>query len=199
MSEVFPNKNPILFGAGEDSEAIIDTPAAAGLTGSLILSEDLDQGITRVDATNSSSMQTTRNRIGNDGVALITFSNVTTPTDSVLIIVVVSSTTIAGINLSKDWLLKRGTTTIDTFSLESADTNSQNADMRVFVDENPTAGTFDYTLVEDDPNTFGGMTATLFFIKGTDTHGAVIATPATAIKQINAPDSHTTRQTEVIP
>lgn len=195
---IFPNAKPKLLGEGEDSIGIIDTPAVAGLTGSVTLAKDTDQGITPINATQSSSSVTSRIRTGNDGVALITFSNVTTPTDSILIIVIASSTFLLG-NADKDWLLKRDTTTLDTFSLESGDSNSQNADMRVFVDANPTAGTFDYTLVEDDANTFGGMTMTLFFIKANDTHAGFIDTVAIAGKQINAEDSHRTHEQAVLP
>jgi len=140
------------------------------LFGSLVLAKDTDQGTIQLNATNASAMQTTRNRIGNNGNVLITFASVLTPADSVLIIIVASATFSAGINSSKAYVLKRGATTIDTFSLQAADTNSTNADLRVFVDASPTAGTNTYTLEENDPNTFGGITANLFFIKGTDTH-----------------------------
>ena len=140
------------------------------LLGSLVLAKDTDQGTTQLNATTASAMQTTRVRTGSMGNTLITFASVTTPTDSVLIIIVASATFSAGINTSKNYLLKRGATTIDTFSLQAADTNSTNADLRVFTDASPTAGTNTYTLEENDPNTFGGVTANLFFIKGTDTH-----------------------------
>ena len=200
MSEIFPNKNPILFGQAEDSIAIIDDEAVAGLTGSLIQAKNTDQGISGFPASSQGGAlpvrQTTSGGIGND---LITFSNVLTPADSVLIIVVACATFSAAGAFSKDWLLKRDATTLDSFSLATGDTGSIDVNMRVFVDANPTAGTFDYTLTEDDATTFGAISVTLFFIKATDTHAGVIATPATAIKQINSPDSHTTRQTEVIP
>ena len=201
MSEVFPNKNPILFGSGEDSIAIIDDEAVAGLTGSLILSEDLDQGQQEQIATlglgfgNEPRAQTT----GGEDAAIATFSNITTPADSVLIIIVATGTFVGNSNFSKNWKIQRNGSIIDTFSLSTSRINQQRAELRIFVDVNPPAGTFNYTVNEDDLTTFGAMNATLFFIKGTDTHAAIIATAATAIKQINSPDTHTTHETEVLP
>lgn len=169
----FPDAKPFLLGG--------DSHAAA-----VTLAQALDQGLTQANGSNSSSMQTTRNTIGSDGNAVITWSNITTPTEtSVLIIIIVSSTFIAGSTLSKDWFLKRDTTTIDTFSLESSDTNSQNTDMRVYTNFSPTAGTNTYTLEEDGGNTFGGIAGTLFFITGDGV--------------LTGANTNSTHETEVLP
>lgn len=202
MSNIFPNKNPKLFGSGEDSIGIIDQSAIAGLIGDLIMSKVLDSGQQQFNATVQSQQVFSRAQISaGSGVAKITFSNILTPTEKSTLVIVVASATFIPVSgtSTKPWLLKRDTTQIDSFSLQSADNNSTNADIRIFVDVNPTAGTHTYTLVENNANTFGGITAQLFFIQGTDTHAAEITTPATATKQINSPDSHRTQQTEVIP
>jgi len=202
MSEIFPNSNAELLGEAEDSIGIIDTPAIAGLSGDLVMSEDLDQGLNAQNGTTTSSTnQQPRRRNGSDGNAITTFSNLTTPDNSVLVIVVAAATFLANTNSTKSWKLVRdGTTTIDgPFNLQASHGTQTQSNMRVFTDENPLAGTHTYTLVENDGNGFGAVNSTLFFIKGTDTHAAAITTPATATKQIITPDTHRTHETEVIP
>jgi len=196
----FPNAKPELLGDPEDSIGIIDTSAVAGLTGDLVMAKVLDSGQQQVRATVLTSFVNARATIGNDGGTRIAITSITTPTEkSTLVIVIVSANFIpVSGNTTKAWLLKRGTTTIDTFALQAADSNSTEADIRLFTDSNPTAGTFDYNLVEDDPNTYGAITMQLFFIRGTDTHAGIITTPATATKQINSPDTHRTHEREVL-
>lgn len=165
MTTGFVNKRSILFG--------IDTHVA-DLTGSLALAETLDSGQQERDGSTQGGQQAIRANLGLAGRAIFTFANITTPAVSNLIIVVTSSTFIANSNASKDWFLKRGTTIIDDFSLPIADTNSNDVNLRIFIDENPPAGIFTYTLEEVDGNTYAGMAAQLFFIAATDTHVATL-------------------------
>ena len=200
MSEVFPNKNPILFGEAEDSEGIIDTPAVAGLTGSVVLAKDTDQGVDELAGTSQfSPNEQPRLTSGIDGNEKITWPNVITPADSILVIVVSTASPVANSASTKNWLITEDTVTKFSFTQSATNSNQTRSEMNVFTDASPSAGTHDYAVEEDDGNSYGAISATLFFIKATDTHGAIISTPATATKQINSPDSHTTRQTEVIP
>jgi len=196
---VFPNAKAQLLGAPEDSIAIIDQTAVAGLAGDLVMSKVLDSGQSQFGGTTSSSMVNGRATFGVVGDT-ITFSNITTPTEKSTLVIVVGASNLIPVsgNFTKNWLLKRDTTTIDSFSLISADPNSIEVDLRIFTDSNPPAGTFDYHLSETDANTYGTITAQLFFIEGADTHAGIISTPATAIKQINAADSHATQESGVI-
>jgi len=200
MSEVFPNKNPVLFGQAEDSIGIIDDEAIAGLTGSLVLARDTDQGVDEIPGTTlftpNESPRLTAGSIGNEK---ITWSNVTTPPDSVLVIIVSTASPVANSSSTKNWLITEDTATLLAFSQSGTNSTQTRCEMNVFTDASPSAGTHDYAVEEANGNSYGAISATLFFIAATDTHGGVIATPATATKQINSPDSHTTRQTEVIP
>jgi len=198
---VFPNSNAPLFGAGEDSEGIIVTPAVAGLTGSLVLAEDLDQGNTAIPATTTSTTnQQPRRRTGIDQNVVITFSNITTPDDSNLIIIFASATFLANTNSTKNWKFVRdGTTTLDTFTQQASHGTQTQANLRVFVDENPPAGSHTYTIVENNGNTYGGIIGNLFFVVATDTHAGFIQSVAVPGKQINVADSHTTRELAVLP
>lgn len=146
----------------------------SNLTGTLVMAKILDSAQQKAIGTVPSSMETSRIQIGSLGNAKITISNVTTPTeDSVLVIIVGAGNALGGPGtLNKNWLLKRGTTTIDTFSLIASTSSSISVDMRLFTTATPTSGTHDYILEENDPNTFGTVTMQLFFIEGTDTHGA---------------------------
>jgi len=195
----FPNAKPLLLGDPEDSIGIIDTSAVAGLSGSLVMSKDLEQTPQGISGTTQVQAQGRAHTTDGLGFAVATFSNITTPTEkSVLVIVVASGTFIANQNFRKDWVIKRGATVLDTFDLQSSQTNQQSVELRTFFDTSPPAGTFTYTVNEDDVTTYGTIEVTLFFIKGTDTHAGIIATPATATKQINTPDTHTTHEREVL-
>jgi len=151
------------------------------LGGDLVMSKDLDSGQTQTQATTPTSSVSGLFQNPNEGVAKITFSTITTPTEKSVLIIIVAAANVISVatNSTKDWLLKRDTTTIDTFSLVAQDSNSLEADVHIFVDANPSTGTFDYTLVEDDAAAFGAITAQLFFIKGTDTHAVNVVTPDT--------------------
>lgn len=204
MSKVFPNSKPKLLGEGEDSIGIIDTPAVAGLTGDLVMSKISDTGYTDIPATSSGTFIASRSRVGSNGSIRFTLSNITTPVENpnkstLVIIVAASNAGSVASNSTKDWVLKRDATTIDSFSLVGASPDKTEADIHIFIDTNPPAGTFDYTLVEDDGNGYGGIGIQLFFILGTDTHAGFIDTVAIAGKQINTPDTHTTHEQEILP
>ena len=172
------------------------------LLGSLVMSKVLDSAQQKFGGTTSSAMVNGRGTIsGGVSNQPIVISNVTTPTEKSELVIIVGAAPLLTVasNTSKDWLLKRGATTIDTFSLIAGDSNSSEVDLRIYVNPNPVVGTHNYALEEDDADTYGTVTMQLFFIKGTDTHTAEITTPATATKQINSSDSHRTQQTEVIP
>jgi len=146
----------------------------ATLTGSLVQSKDLDQGNTTESGFITGNFnKTAHTRSGINGNALITWSNITTPENSVLVIIIGSATfeSTAG-SSNKSWLLKRDTTEISTFSLLTSDAGTTTASQKIFTDLSPPIGTFTYTLVENSVSSFGGIVGTLFFIKGTDTHAA---------------------------
>lgn len=202
MSEdlnVFPNSSAPLFGEGEDSIGEIDTAAIADLAGDLVMSKDLEQTPQGVPGTTQVQDQGRAHTTDGLDFAIATFSNITTPENSVLVIVVASGTFIANQNLRKDWVIKRDTTVLDTFDLQSAQTNQQSVEFRTFFDTSPPVGTFTYTVNENDVNTYGTIEATLFFIKGTDTHAGFISQVATAKKTIITPDSHFSREISVLP
>jgi len=200
MSEIFPNSKPILLGEAEDSIGIIDQSAIAGLTGSLVLAKDTDQGVDEIAGTTifnpNESPRLTNGILGNEK---ITWSNIVTPADSVLVIIVSTASPVSNSSSDKDWLITRDTSTLVAFTQSGVNSNQTRSEMEVFTDASPPAGTHNYAVEEDDGNGYGAISATLFFIKGTDTHAAIIATPATATKQIISEDSHRTHETEVLP
>lgn len=167
MTTGFVNKKSIIL--GEDTQA-------ADLTGSLILTEDLDQG-QQSDPATTDAGNPSQNSRRNNGIldnAVATFTNIETPDNSVLVIIVATSTYIVNTGSDKDWRIQEDSQTVDTFQREAASGTQIKAELRVFINENPTPGIHTYTVNEDDGNTFGGFVANLFFIKGTDTHAAAL-------------------------
>jgi len=203
MSDIFPNKNPKLFGEAEDSIGIIDTSAVAGLTGDATLSEGGNTTTQQHRASTAGSSVTDRLTVSvSIGNPIVTFSNITTPPNSILIINTYAAPILTdGSTLVKNVVLRRDTSDLSSFTtiVRNSTTGAEIFLENTFIDINPPAGTFDYTLEEDDVNSFASITVTLMFIVLTDTHAAEIITTATATKQINSPDSHRTQQTEVIP
>ena len=205
MSEVFPNKNPILFGEAEDSIGIIDEEAIAGLTGSLVVEDVNIQLSSTFDSSSISSLLTTTT--GDIVSVTVTPVNATNKVkiigrldagsfDSGAIVEIREGSTVL-----VDQLLDGGISVLPqvlTVNLTDISVAAHTYTMRIryisglgyqfgdggSVDTNPDAHAPDFVVAVTD------------FL---DTHTSVIATPATAIKQINSPDSHTTRQTEVIP
>jgi len=195
-TDVFPNKRPKLFGAGEDSIGVIDEVAQPGLTGVATLDEDSNAGQDGRDS-NVSGLTTESRNTGLLNRVVATFADIVTPADSVIILVVAMSGLEAA-SVNKDWQWQRDSIDyLDGFTLSGA--SDMTNELKVLVDNSPDAGTHTYTLLEDDANQYGAVKCEITFVKLTDTHQGIIAVPATAIKQIITADSHTTKQTEVIP
>lgn len=142
------------------------------LLGSLVMSQDLDQGQQADNATTDAGNPSQNSHRNNGSLdnAVATFSNITTPDDSVLVIIFATSTFIQNVSSTKDWRIEEDTGTVDSFTRNAASGTVIQAQLRVYIDETPTPGTHTYEVLEDDANGFGGTIANLFFIKGTDTH-----------------------------
>jgi len=214
MSEVFPNKNPILFGQAEDSIGIIDDEAIAGLTGSVANSEESDNILINRNTVGSSIGITYRelNLLANVEVDVATDTltiPAATSTEDYGYVLIGSIAATAGGNAT--------TATIRLFfdgaevssrviSFDDAGGSAERKVTSAIVVKYDPKVTIDGSIAVKltvEPGTNGlflnSSSLSAIVIKLTDTHTSVIATPATAIKQINAADSHTTRQTEVIP
>lgn len=211
---VFPNARSRLFGAGEDSEGIIVTPAVAGLTGSVANSEESD------------NILINRNTVGSS--VAVTYKELTL-TPSVEVDVATDTLTIPTATSTEDY----GYVLIGAIA-GSAGGNATTATIRLFFDDAEVSSrviSFDDAggsgerkvtsaiVVKYDPKvTIDGSIAVkltiepsvngLFLqssslsaivIKLTDDHAGIIDTVAIAGKQINTPDSHRTREQAVLP
>ncbi len=191
---VFPNAKSPLFGAGEDSVGIIVTPATAGLTGDAVLVDDVAGSGSQV-GTSSNFIQDFMNftNVPNGGIAVSL--TVTTPTNPSVLL------------LYTAWVepLNGGTATIrikrDTVNyLSTFGVTKGGISTNLQVDTNPLSGSHTYTLGP----TGSGITPWRIvfiakFISLNDTHDGFIQTVAIAGKQINAADTHTTREITVLP
>lgn len=145
--------------------------AKGSLGGSNTIGQD-NRGQQGTNGSNSGSSKPPFSASGSTGAARATWSNVTTPANSALVIVVASATAVSFTTSSKSWNLKRGTTTIANFSLPATQDGSEVCGMYVYVDTTPTAGTHTYKLEDVDTQGFGGIRANLLWIDSTDTHNA---------------------------
>lgn len=190
---VFPNAKSPLFGAGEDSIGIITTPAVAGLTGSSSINTTEQSGGSVSGGSTFAGNTSYTNFI--DEVTLFS-TNITLTANQQVVIAISASTRQDGAGNAVPLDVYRDTTLLFT---ATAPKNSTVLDL--FVD-NPGAGTFSYNV---EPNTAGGTAQlrnvqTRFIILTlNDDHEGFIQSVAIAGKQINAADSHTTREISVLP
>jgi len=199
MSEIFPNSKPILLGESEDSIGIIDTPAVAGLAGDVA-----------VDITDFSNFDFAPNVGSHTSTATETIIATTTVTNSfekntLSINVIIQGTSGFGSNFSLCRLRRGGLTgTI----LASGNVNGTGTRIFNVDDIDIPIGDTDYVLTNQEiapsndhaVGTYSaGMSGIVVLSEADDTHAAIIATPATATKQIISEDSHRTHETEVLP
>lgn len=190
MSEdlnVFPNADSTLFGDGEDSVGIIVTPAVAGLSGSA--TQAAGSGVIDTQA-GGSILGTANERFTEHPTNSTTLSvNVTPPANSVAVIVISGFVGTGGNTSAAN--LRRGSTILSGTSIGS------NAS---FVDLTPGTTATTYNLIVTGTSAFLVFSnISVRFITLTDTHAGFIETVAIAGKQINAADSHTTREISVLP
>lgn len=205
MSEVFPTRKPRLFGAGEDSIGIIDTPAVAGLGGSLVV-EDVNIELSiPFDSGELSSSQTSTT--GTIVSATITPINATNKVRIIARIDAGSGTSDGVIEIREDstvlvdQLIDQGASPVIftlTVDLENVSVSAHTYTMRI---RSISGNSFQYGnggTTDTNPDVIAPE-LTVAVTDFDDTHVGTIATPATATKQINTPDSHSTKRTEVIP
>ncbi|MCZ6583048.1 MAG: hypothetical protein O6761_07765 [Thaumarchaeota archaeon] len=200
---VFPNKKPKLFGSGEDSIGIIDTPAVAGLAGSLAIEDTSIFGIIT-----SLSLRTTQLFVTSDLDSLVV-SGIVNNTNKIHITARMWGRILSGSTGDAVFELREGSTVLGSQDLTTPDSNLEiNVDLT-----NVSSGSHTYTTRIrfitggyqystnagiDTPSQLS-HSITVAVSDYNDTHAGSIDTAAIAGKQINAADSHTTKQTEVIP
>ena len=165
--DVFPNSKPILLGS--------DTHAA-DLTGTASLAEDSAEASTQgVAGTTSASNVSDRFTAGVTGFARATFTDVVTPTNSVIILAVGQCSNLVSSGTgSKDWQWKKDSVNyLSSFTLQNAQSSGAiRAEISVIIDDNPESGTHTYTLTDVDTAQFGGVACKITFVQLTDTHTA---------------------------
>jgi len=160
---------------------------SADLTGTTTLAEGGNTETQNANGTTSGGATTTKRNNGSDGATILTFSSITTPVNSTLIIITATAPQLTTGSNAKTILLKRGSTVLETISIDGIDSNSTVQIANIHIDASPQSGTNTYTLEQDDNSSFGGVTATLMFIELTDTHAASLIGANT--QNTNASDS----------
>jgi len=179
---IFKNKKPTLFGSPEDSTAEIDTLAIAGLTGDLTKSLGTTTGTTGSNV-NLSALQSGEVLVG---------TIIVTPFNPLnLIIMRFSQFATQDSNIQ----IREGATVIATVDGSSTGGRVINTSIEDASVETHTYSC--YTQFDTLQYQYAQTGGTILYgsvVNLTDTHAADITTPATAIKQINSPDSHTTKK-----
>jgi len=201
MSEdlnVFPNAKSPLFGAGEDSIGIIQTAATAKLTGD----------ITQAKSTsNNTTVKRTGTTFGVTAVVKVLATSagtneasvsITTPTDSLVVIAYSCELGVGGSGTFNMRILD-GTDELQIKSESFTQTKYQL--MQDLFVGTPKSGPRIYNIQVFGPSSNGLLEVSIFVshVQFDDTHGGAIDTVAIATKQINSPDSHTTREIAVLP
>ena len=200
---VFPNAKSPLFGAGEDSIGFIQTAATAKLTGTATQAESTT-GNANV---NKSGFSVSVNQVQGKLWPIVAGTNeasvvVTTPTDS---LVVVAASAVGWLNVSGSGTMfvrvldGTSATILKTASLAVG--GGTDAMLDVLFVGTPISGSRTYNV--QCWNTNGDVlmyvTLSVSHVQLDDTHAGAIDTVAIAGKQINAADSHTTREISVLP
>ena len=208
MSEdlnVFPNARSKLFGAGEDSVGIITTPATAGLTGDLDLSDGDTDFEANTPVSGVLSNQGTSNAIGVSNQQVdVTVNN----SGSIVILYFAIAKTNGEWLDTLTWEVKEGATTLDSGSIDDSEQGGPaggigNSDLAsrsdISIIKNVSAGahTYDWIWGEDGDNSVGVLKAIV--IEVDDTHAGFIQTVAVAGKNVITPDSHSTHEMAVLP
>lgn len=190
----FPNKKPKLDGAGEDSIGIINTVAVAGLGGSLSLSDGDTDVNGRGGSGSASAGQSPSASAGDVSVTV----NVVKP-NSIVVFAITGSTSGSGSNSPMTFNVEESAVLI-------ASTGSVNPFIAInlygyssmIILFNVGAGSHTYDISKTGGIALGILAVTVEVIEVNDTHVGNISTPATATKQINAVDSHGTKNTHLI-
>jgi len=142
------------------------------LLGSLSQAEGGNTETQQDIGTVSGNATTVKRNSGVPDAIILTFSNVTTPANSILIIIVATAPQLTTGSNTKSVSLQKDDVQVPDglFNISTIDNDSIVEIEKIFVDVNPEAGTHNYTLVQKDNASFGGVTATLMFITTTDTH-----------------------------
>lgn len=166
MTTGFTNKRSLLLGSDTHSSSLSGSVSQAETNAQ---SENGNLGTT-ID-TNFDEKYTA----GSAGTTRATFTDVATPTDSLMILVIGQATRSALIDeQTKTWLWKKDTVTFSTVNLSPTISSLSNKTLLSTVVITPTAGTHTYTLVENDATSFGSVSAKITFIQLTDTHAATL-------------------------
>jgi len=191
---VFPNARPKLLGEAEDSEAIIDTEAIAGLSGSsAAVAGDSGAGF-------FNGGTSFREDVPNDVVALVgqtlDTDTVNVPAGSIVVIFLCSENG-NGPGVIK---VRNTTTSVDKIALSMVTGGGLTITLNStsFVDSSPDVGNNSYAMIGVSGAGFK-MQMILRVVDVTDNHQGIITTPATATKQINSPDTYRTHEQAVLP
>jgi len=196
----FPNAKPKLLGEPEDSIGIIDTPAVAGLNGTVnsTLTDVIDISVR--NATGSIGSTPTETVFQSQTI------NYTQP-KNIAFLKTKCENTDGFSNHQSTIRLRRGGLTgtiLDDAILLGGNSLTLSA---TEIDRPIGSVLYVLTIKELNPAVIsasalvydGGFNGTAIVCNIDDTHEGTIATPATATKQINTPDTHRTHETEVFP
>ena len=141
------------------------------LGGSSSIAEDSAQSSVGNQGTTNDATYDVRYTPGSNGTTRATFTDIVTPADSLMILVISMATRRANIDeQTKTWLWKEDGSTIETVNLSPCISGGdQRARVSVLV-VTPASGTHTYTLVEGSTNTYGAVEGVITFVKLTDTH-----------------------------
>lgn len=203
MGTRFVNKRSILFGEDEDSEGIIDTVAIPGLDGVLVVQNVNIQLSSPFDSGELSGSQSATT--GTLVSATITPTSATNKVRITARIDAGSGTGVPVIEIREgstvlvDTDVDQGATpVIYTLSVDLTDVSvaAHTYTLRIrFI-----SGSFQYGnggTTDTNPDVIAPLLV-VALTDFADTHAGSIATPATATKQINVADSHTTKDSEVL-
>jgi len=194
---VFPNAKSPLFGAGEDSIGIIQTAATAKLTGDASVAVS-NTGSGFQNGNNDFS-QSVNNKFGSfSNGSTVTSASVTVPSPNSVVVLMIANEQGNGVGSVK---IRNNTTSTDIGSLAlPADNSGITVHSTMVVDTSPSLGVSNsYSVIATSTSIIFQLDFRIQVITLDDTHDGAIDTVAIATKQINSPDSHTTREISVLP
>jgi len=192
----FPNAKPKLLGAGENSIGVIDDPAVAALSGSISQSLGDVVQTSIVGDTDLQTQSVVLSRVQTGDTYTSGSSSYSSNASQAVSIAISHSSALFGsatFNVRMD-----GVTVIGSISLSITGGDLKGVTF-TFLDN--VSGNHFYDIiytVEDASILMGIVSFIIIEVRFTDTHSAIIVSPATATKQIITPDSHTTHESGVL-
>ncbi len=194
MTTKLVNRKPTLFGEGEDSVGIIDTPATAGLGGGLSITD----GNTDTDQQNSGTSSSAGSSPDENGPipnpqVIITISN-----NNSTVGLAISGGFSSGSSASVNVTVEESAVVKASGLLTMNRTFNLNLGVLLLYVHGVSAGAHTYDIVWGGGTKPGVGKVDAKVAEVNDSHAGTIATSATATKQVNVADSHTTHEGEIL-